>query len=404
MALNNEEMSYLKCVIDDHGCNDADINWLVDFCTRNDLSYKQLCFLSMFFQIHCSNYKSVIENNRDSLKEEISKLFVSKNVNVDFMVDYRIKGFVRTLKKIDRKIQCSFDTDDDKRNEWIKISGDTQTFIKAISEYVSDFLGLRVITISKQSCCDIESLKNDSLSPEEFLFEKFIPASLDLNNRDEDALYLIRDCLYKQLGNYFDNTKSVSNGKDYLVNPKENGYRSIQFYYLLDNKNNWSEIQIKNILHHMYAEFEHRRYEGNLLQEDAIPFYLVCDICSKFFVRSELQNANLSTIAHIYYICLAVLEAKDFEKDKLNHVLYDANCDDNSFHFSDEIMKLCFDVIQSTRDYLLRDYERDNVPCEIVTSMKNLDDNTINICIDKIRKKICGRCMSYSIPLSGKRD
>lgn len=404
MALNNEEMPYLKCVIDNHGCNDADKNWLVDFCTRNNLSYKQLYSLSMFFQIHCFNYKRVIENNRDSLKEKISELFVSKKVNVDFMVDCRIKGFVRTLKKIDRKIQCSFDTDDDKRNEWRMISGDTQTFIKAISEYVSDFLGLRVITISKQSCCDIESLKNDSLSPEEFLFKNFIPASVDSNNRDEDTLYLIRDCLYKQLGNYFDDTKSVSNGKDYLVNPKKNGYRGIQFYYLLDNKNNWSEIQIKNILHHMYAEFEHPRYEGNLLQEEAIPFYLVCDICSKFFDCLELQNANLSTIAYIYYICLAVLEKNDFEKDKLNHVLYGANCDDTSFHFSDEIMKLCFDVIQSTRDYLLRDYEKDNVPCEIVTSMKNLDDNTINICIDKIRKKICGRCMSYSIPLSGKRD
>ncbi len=80
-----------------------------------------------------------------------------------------------------------------------------------------------------------------------------------------EDIYMITDCLLKQ------DDVSVVKIKDYVKNPKENGYRSLHLIvkvpiFLFDGKKEMKvEVQIRTIAMNFWASLEHRiRYKKNI--------------------------------------------------------------------------------------------------------------------------------------------
>ena len=83
-----------------------------------------------------------------------------------------------------------------------------------------------------------------------------------------DDIYMLADCLLKQ-----DDIKLISK-KDYIKNPKENGYRSLHLIvetpvFLESGKRYMRvEVQLRTIAMEFWANLEHRlRYKKNLSEE-----------------------------------------------------------------------------------------------------------------------------------------
>lgn len=84
----------------------------------------------------------------------------------------------------------------------------------------------------------------------------------------KDDIYMLADCLLKQ-----DDVKLIA-AKDYIKNPKPNGYRSLHLIvetpiYLQDGKRQMKvEVQLRTIAMEFWANLEHKlRYKKNLPPE-----------------------------------------------------------------------------------------------------------------------------------------
>lgn len=87
----------------------------------------------------------------------------------------------------------------------------------------------------------------------------------------KDDIYMLADCLLKQ-----DDVKLIA-AKDYIKNPKPNGYRSLHLIvetpiYLQDGKRQMkAEVQLRTIAMEFWANLEHKlRYKKNLPPELAV--------------------------------------------------------------------------------------------------------------------------------------
>lgn len=86
-----------------------------------------------------------------------------------------------------------------------------------------------------------------------------------------DDIYMLADCLTSQ------DDISVIHRKDYLANPKENGYRSLHLIvevpvFLTDTKEYMKvEVQFRTIAMDFWASLEHHmRYKKNIRNPEAI--------------------------------------------------------------------------------------------------------------------------------------
>lgn len=129
----------------------------------------------------------------------------------------------------------------------------------------------------------IEMIKTRMKSPEsirEKLGRKNLPFSLDSLEQLHDIagirvicsfvddIYMLEDCLLKQ-----DDIRLIEQ-KDYIANPKENGYRSLHLIVevpvFLENEKKLMkvEVQIRTIAMEFWANLEHKlRYKKNLPDE-----------------------------------------------------------------------------------------------------------------------------------------
>ena len=281
---------------------------LVRLCEDNNLSIEQLAKLCNLYDIYKLRIRELVVEKKEMISNKTNLKYL--NSDFRFFVTARIKSFLRTLNKIERK--CGED-----RIDFVSLLDGVnyEEFEHLIQDKVLDFVGFRVISAPKNFDIDIESLdqKIQSFSPKEFLTYFFGLSATNDAFFDNDVLYTIRDFLYldlsegSELNDDDDNKGFDALPKDYVEEPKSSGYRGIQFYCPFVYGEGKNEIQIRNFMQHIYAEYEHRRYEGKIEPGELVPFYLACEICSMSFKDPNIRKMELSSVLQIYSICLSTL-------------------------------------------------------------------------------------------------
>ena len=119
----------------------------------------------------------------------------------------------------------------------------------------------------------------------------------------QDDIYLLADCLLKQ-----DDVKLIE-VKDYIKNPKGNGYRSLHLIveipiFLQDEKRNMKvEIQLRTIAMDFWASLEHKlRYKKNLSKEQIASLADELEKCAQISADLDLrmQNVRSSIYTEVY--------------------------------------------------------------------------------------------------------
>lgn len=271
------------------------------------LSEEQLAMLYKFYKEYTGELRAFVDKKRETIFEKTNSEFLKTDFKI--FVTARMKKFGRTLNKIVKK--CNKDNDSFKS---LCDSMDYDGFKKMIRKKVLDFVGFRVISVPKSFDVDVESLdqKIKSFSPNEFLTYFFRLSTTNDAFFENDVLYTIRDFLYLNLSEEFELNGDDNKGfdaipKDYVEEPKSSGYRGIQFNCPFEQEKGKNEIQIRNFMQHIYAEYEHRRYEGKIEPDELVPLYLACEICSMSFKDPNIRKMELSGVLQIYSICLSAL-------------------------------------------------------------------------------------------------
>ena len=158
---------------------------------------------------------------------------------------FYIRGRIKELKRIEDKL---------KRKYKDKDSFDTQF----VFENVTDIAGVRVIfapiaTSYNMNLFDI-TLRSLPIEAFEGLMKE---AAREKKNNNIDIIY---DFINQLASNGFKIIPSKT--KDYISKPKESGYMSYHVTVIASNGFP-VEIQMRNFLQHVYAEAEHKRYEGD---------------------------------------------------------------------------------------------------------------------------------------------
>ncbi len=114
-----------------------------------------------------------------------------------------------------------------------------------------------------------------------------------------DDIYLLADCFLQQ-----DDVKLIE-VKDYIKNPKPNGYRSLHLIieipiYLQDEKRNVKvEVQLRTIAMDFWASLEHKlRYKKNLTEEQVAELADELEECAK--ISSSLDMRMQAVREQIY--------------------------------------------------------------------------------------------------------
>lgn len=366
--------------------SEEDFIWLMEFCTRESLDFEHLCNLFDFYDLYKNKCYTNLENRKNDFKEKLYLKFKDKK----FIISGRIKSFLRVIKKIDKK---NSDALNDNKLSWNDITAFYDKFEESINKYVKDFYGVRVIPVPYFSEFSIENLNYtlNTLSPQDFLLKLFIPTTKYYDFCDNGILYSVKD--------FFDDEFEIRSYKDFLKFPKSNGYRSLQFGCVFDD-NERMEIQIRNFLHHIYAEYEHRRYEGKLQFSEFISFYLSCEICSNYFASDEIKKFDFSRIAFMYFICLSILtddgvlfkELYNEIDNCVNNYNYGGyvSIDDNFIHdglysysnlynSDDVFINICSHIILSVRDSIINDSQKfcPTIRNQIILEMNALNENYV---------------------------
>lgn len=365
--------------------SEEDFIWLMEFCTRESLDFEHLCNLFDFYDLYKNKCYMNLENRKNDFKEKLYLKFKDKK----FIISGRIKSFLRVIKKIDKK---NSDALNDNKLSWNDITAFYDKFEESINKYVKDFYGVRVIPVPYFSEFSIENLNYtlNTLSPQDFLLKLFIPTTKYYDFCDNGILYSIKD--------FFDDEFEIRSYKDFLKFPKSNGYRSLQFCCIFDKDK--SEIQVRNFLHHIYAEYEHRRYEGKLQFSEFIPFYLSCEICSNYFASDEIKKFDFSKIALMYFVCLSILtnDEMSFKElyNEIDNCVHDYNYDgyvlvdnnlihdglysfNNLYNSDDKFINICSHIILSVRDNIIKDSQKfcSVIKNQIILEMSALDESYV---------------------------
>ena len=377
---------FCKC----NSISEDDFGWLMSFCTRNSLDFKSFYDLVNFYDFHKNECCMNLEKRKNEFKDSLKLRFD----DTKFIVSSRVKSFFRVVKKIDKKNNSGLDG-----LSWKDIVTSYDKFEYAINKYVKDFCGCRVIPVLGSSDFFIEGLNYTlkTISPQDFLLKLFIPATVIYEEYNNSILYSIKA--------FFDEEYKVCHYKDFLSTPKPNGYRSLQFVCFFDDTEKL-EVQIRNFLHHIYAEYEHRRYEDKINFSEFIPFYLSCEICSSYFGNDKIRKFDFSKMAFMYFLCLSILTSDDMHFNEMNleienyvseyiynngviycnydcDNLYSFDCDnlytfecDNSYCFDDVFIQNCVYIIKSVKENIIRDSQRfcTSIKNQIILEMNLLDD------------------------------
>ena len=183
----------------------------------------------------------------------------------------------------------------------------------AIMEVETKFKVLDEQFSSRHERNPIDTIKSRLKSPEsilEKLSRKDFPktfASLEKNLTDiagvrvicsfKDYIYMLADCLLKQ-----DDVKLIT-AKDYIKNPKPNGYRSLHLIietpiFLQDEKRFMKvEVQLRTIAMEFWANLEHKlRYKKNLPPELAASTAKRLLACAEKSAQLDEEMGQIRTI------------------------------------------------------------------------------------------------------------
>lgn len=194
-----------------------------------------------------------MEKDNNKIAEQLAQLFSDDRVKEDF------HEYIQSLKSLMSCYQCAL--------------MEVETKFKVLDERFSLDHERNPISMIKTRIKSPESIR-------EKLIRKNIPIdSNSISKLDDiagvrvicsfvDDIYMLADCLLKQ-----DDIKLVSK-KDYIKNPKENGYRSLHLIvetpvFLESGKRYMRvEVQLRTIAMEFWANLEHRlRYKKNLSEE-----------------------------------------------------------------------------------------------------------------------------------------
>ena len=110
----------------------------------------------------------------------------------------------------------------------------------------------------------------------------------------QDDIYLLADCLLQQ-----DDIKLIE-VKDYIKNPKPNGYRSLHLIvevpiFLQDEKRNMKvEVQLRTIAMDFWASLEHKlRYKKNLSKEQVMELADELEDCARMSAELDMRMQNV---------------------------------------------------------------------------------------------------------------
>ena len=110
----------------------------------------------------------------------------------------------------------------------------------------------------------------------------------------QEDIYLLADCLIQQ-----DDVKLIE-VKDYIKNPKENGYRSMHLsveipIFLQDEKRNMKvEIQLRTIAMDFWASLEHKlRYKKNLIPEQLNELSTELEECARISADLDIRMQQI---------------------------------------------------------------------------------------------------------------
>lgn len=114
-----------------------------------------------------------------------------------------------------------------------------------------------------------------------------------------DDIYMLADCLLKQ-----DDIRLVEK-KDYIANPKENGYRSLHLIVevpiFLENEKRWMkvEVQLRTIAMEFWANLEHKlRYKKNLSEDLSALTASELSECAEMSAQLDLKMQNIRNIIY----------------------------------------------------------------------------------------------------------
>lgn len=186
------------------------------------------------------NYKAALKE----IKEKVEILlndFILQNSTFDFIDIDRIKAGEKIMEKLHRKYprQETFDCQ----------------FVK---DNITDIAGLRVIFVPQEMTYNIEYLDKtlETLVDINYLKDMMRDASEIPENNDIDIIYRFLSVLKNGGLNVIE-----GKDKDYIASPKDTGYMSYHITVVASNGYP-VEIQLRNLMQHLYAEAEHKRYKG----------------------------------------------------------------------------------------------------------------------------------------------
>ena len=110
----------------------------------------------------------------------------------------------------------------------------------------------------------------------------------------QDEIYMLADCLLQQ-----DDVKLIER-KDYIKNPKPNGYRSLHLIveipiFLQNEKRNMKvEVQLRTIAMDFWASLEHKlRYKKNLTKEQLEILASELESCANISYDLDVRMQNV---------------------------------------------------------------------------------------------------------------
>lgn len=154
-----------------------------------------------------------------------------------------------------------------------------------IKTEISDIAGLRIVFCDSDFACklgDLDKQIHGFKDKKEVFKEKFFFASHVDNNCNIKAVYDFVDFLKK------DDSYNIIREKDYISEPKKSGYQS---YHINIKASNGCcvEIQIRNYVQHLFAEFEHDvRYKADEVTKQQCS--AVCDECASMLYYISESN------------------------------------------------------------------------------------------------------------------
>lgn len=207
-------------------------------------------------------YSTALDEIESYLKSMLYRFCGPRTIS--FMESSRIKKMESIIDKIFFK---------KKKNENVDIKNE-----------IRDIAGIRIVFCDRNDACDLNELDKQIHSWDKDTFKKNMSLACNSDdNCDIKSVYEFLDFL-KQ-----DNSYEIIEEKDYIKEPKPSGYQS--FHIIIKASNGCLvEIQIRNFIQHLFAEFEHDVvYKADEDVKDEYRSF--CQECSNFM---KMFSTNIS--------------------------------------------------------------------------------------------------------------